>query len=596
MSEAAQSAGAPPPGPIPPRSIRRHAVVAFADIVGYTLLMSLDGERTHARWMELLTGCLEPLAVAHGGRIVKSTGDGVTAEFSAAGRAFAWAMAVHDHVLETARPDAPPIAFRVALAAGEVDVTERDIYGACVNLAARLQEHAPPGGIAITSDVHSALVDAPAMHDLGLVRLRHIPQAVRVHVLVPRFAPRTPLCAATIDLPAIAVLPFDLEPGREDDRYLANGLIEDIVVSLGSLRDLAVIARGATLAWAGAPQDPRAVGRMLGVRYVLTGSLRRGAERLRLRVDLRETEEGDSLWSDRHDLAFADLFDLQDIVVERVVAGIAPSLRAAEVRRALRQRPDSLSAYDLTLRGMHALDGLRRDFFDEAGTMLHRAMQEDPGFATPVAWSAQWHSLAVGQAWTATPEQDAARAGDLAQRAVQLDPRNALGQAISGHLRAYHQRDPAAALPFFDQAIAACPNHALSWTLRSASLSYLGRGSEALQSAQRGFQLWPQGPQRYYFEFFVGLAHYACGDYQEAARWTRLSLSDNPGFTSAHKALMAALVALGRADEARLVADQMMVLDPGFRLSYYAANRVPIVDADLRRHLVDHMRLAGVPD
>jgi adenylate cyclase len=571
-------------------------VVAFADIVAYTLLMSLDGERAHARWMELLTGCLDPLAVANGGRIVKSTGDGVTAEFSAPGRAFAWALALHEHVLATDTPTAPPIAFRVAIADGEVDVTERDIYGACVNLAARLQEHAPPGGIAVTASVHAALTEATPMHDLGPLRLRHIPEAVRVFVCVPRFAPRTPLCAATIDLPAVAVLPFEIEPGREDDRYLANGLIEDIVVSLGALRDLAVIARGATLAWAGAPQDPRAVGRMLGVRYVLTGSLRRGTDRLRLRVDLRETEEGDSLWSDRYDLGFADLFDLQDSIVERVVAGVAPSLRAAEVRRALRQRPESLSSYDLTLRGMHALDGLRRDHFDEAGSLLRRAMQEDPGFATPVAWSAQWHSLAVGQAWTPTPEQDATRAGDLAQRAVHLDPRNALGQSVSGHLRAYHQRDPAGALPFFDQALAACPNHALSWTLKSASLSYLGRGIEALQAAQRGFQLWPQGPQRYYFEFFVGLAHYACGDFQEAARWARLSLSDNPGFTSAHKALMAALVALGRGDEARLVADQMMRLDPSFRLLEYAATRVPIVDPDLRKHLVDHMRLAGVPD
>lgn len=577
-------------------ALRRHAVVVFADIVAYTLLMSLDGDRAHARWMGLLTNCLEPLATRYGGRIVKSTGDGVTAEFSVPDLAYAWARATHDQVRATDSPDLPPIAFRIAIAAGEIDVTERDVYGACVNLAARLQEHAPPGGIAVTEEVRSALTDARTVHDLGLVHLRHIPGAVRVFVQAPEAPPRMPLCAASLNLPAIAVMPFELEAGQEDDRYLANGIIEDIVVSLGSLRDLAVIARGATLAWAGAPQDPRSVGRMLGVRYLLTGSLRRNAQRLRLTVDLRETEEGDSLWSDRNELALGDLFALQDLIVERVVAGVAPSLRAAEVRRALRQRPDSLSAYDLTLRGMHALDGLRRDYFDEAGTMLRRAMQEDPGFATPVAWAAQWHSLAVGQSWTSTPETDTVRAGDLAQRAVQLDPRNALGQAVSGHLRAYHQRDPQSALPFFDQALAACPNHALAWALKSASLSYLGRGADALQAAQRGFQLWPHGPQRYYFEFFVGLAHYACGDFAEAVRWARLSLADNPGFTSAHKALMAALAALGRLDDARQVADQMMTLEPGFHLSDYASRRVPIVDLALRKHLVDHMRLAGLPN
>jgi adenylate cyclase len=576
--------------------IRRHAVVAFADIVSYTLLTSLDGDRVHQRWMSLLREGLEPLAMELGGRIVKSTGDGVAAEFRSADQAVAWAAALHRHVQATDSLQAPPIAFRVAVAEGEVDVTERDIYGACVNLAARLQDHAPAGGLAVTDAVRAALTVKPPMVDLGLLQLRNIPDPARVWVQIPQVPPRTPIAAATPSLPAVAVMPFDLAPGREEDRYLANGLIDDIVVSLGSLRDLAVIARGATLAWAGVDQDPRALGRMLGVRYVLTGSLRRTADRLRLRVDLRETEEGDSLWSDRTELAFAELFDMQDSIVERVVAGIAPSLRAAEVRRSLRKRPDSLTAYDLTLRGMHALDALRRDHFAEAGSMLQRAMHEDPAFATPVAWAAQWHSLAVGQSWSPTPDLDAQRAGDLAQQAVYLDPRNALGQAVAGHHRAYHLRDPASALPCFDLAIAACPNHALAWTLKSASLSYLGRGPEALSAAMRGFQLWPHGPQRYYFTFFVGLAHYASGEYAQAERWTRQSVSDNPGFTSAHKALMASLVALGRMDEAREIVDLMMGLEPGFRLRAYEAGRIPIVDQDLRQQLIAHMRLAGVPN
>jgi adenylate cyclase len=575
---------------------RRHAAIAFVDIVGYTTLMALDGERTHACWMLLLGAVLEPLAAAQGGRIVKSTGDGVAVEFVAPGLAWAWARAVQDHVLAHDAPEQPPIAFRIAIAAGEIDATERDIYGHCVNVAARLQEHAPPGGIVMTEEVRNALSDPPPMHDLGGVGLRNMPEVVRAWVVDPTVAPRTPIGPARLDLPGIAVMPFDLGQDDESDRHLANGLIEDIVVSLGSLRDLAVIARGATLAWAGTPKDPRVVGRMLGVRYLLIGTLRRGPGRLRLTVDLRETEEGDSLWSDRIDLEFADLFDVQDAIVQRVVTGIAPSVRAAEVRRALRRRPDSLSAYDLTLRGMCALDGLQRTRFGDAGMMLHRAIEEDPGFAMPVAWASQWHSLAVGQAWTATPEVDAALAGDLAQRSVQLDPRNALGFAMCGHHRAYHQRDPEAALPFFDRALTACPNHALSWTLRSASLSYLGRGPEALDAARRGHALWPHGPERYYFEFFVGLAEYACGNFAEAARWTRLSLADNPGFTSAHKALMASLVALGRDDDARQVAADMMALDPTFKLSAYAAERVPIVDPVLRAHLVDHMRRAGVPD
>jgi len=275
---------------------------------------------------------------------------------------------------------------------------------------------------------------------------------------------------------------------------------------------------------------------------------------------------------------------------------VVPSVRAAELRRALRRRPDSLTAYDFTLRGMYNLDGLRRETFSEAGSQLRRAIAEDPGYSMPVAWAAQWHSLAVGQAWSEAPEEDAERAGQMAARAIHLDPRNALGFAIAGHHRAYHLRDPASALAFFDSALAACPSHALSWTLRSASLSYLGRGAEALECARRGFGLSPYGPHRYYFQFFVGLAHFALGNDAEAVRWMELSLRDSPGFTSAHRILMAALGGVGKIEDARMIAQQMMFCEPQFRLSRYENERAPFVDAELRHKLLSRMRSAGVPD
>lgn len=313
-------------------------------------------------------------------------------------------------------------------------------------------------------------------------------------------------------------------------------------------------------------------------------------------LDLRETEEGDCIWSDRIEASDSELFDVQDEIVARVVAGVMPSVRAAELRRVRRRRPESITSYDYTLRGMYALDGLRRETFSEAGLQLRRAIEEDPSFAMPVAWTAQWHSLAVGQAWSEAPEQDAERAGHMAAQAIQLDPRNALGLAIAGHYRAYHLRDPASALPFFDSALAACPSHALSWTLRSASLSYLGHADEALEAAQRGFSLSPHGPHRYYFQFFVGLARYASGDEAAAVHWMKLSLRDSPGFTSAHRILMAALVGLGNNEEARAVAAQMMICEPQFRLSVYERERAPFVDPELRSKLLARMQIAGVPE
>jgi adenylate cyclase len=579
-----------------PADARGHAAVAFADIVGYTIMAASDGERTHARWMQLLWRTVAPLARQHGARVVKSTGDGVVAAFPGTAAAFAWASALHQATRPDAAGSSAPLVFRIAIHAGPVHFTEEGVYGDTVNIAARLEGHAPPGGIVISEAARAELPDPPALVDLGLLRLRNLPVPVHAFALFPENAPRLPEPAKLHDTPAIAVMPLDLPGGDEADRYLANGIIEDIVVSLGALRELAVIARGATLGWAGAAQDPRVIGRMLGARYVLRGTLRRGSDRLRLTADLRETEEGDSIWADRMEVGLGELFDVQDAIVERTVAGIAPGIRAAELRRALRKKPESLTAYDLTLRGMHALEVLQRDTFGTARHHLDQAITEDPSFAVPVAWAAQWHSLAVGQSWSPAPEDDARQAGHMAQRSIQLDPRCALGHAVAGHHRAYHQRDPLAALPAYDRALAACPSHALAWTLKSASLSYLGRGNEALVAAERGFALWPHGPERFYYEFFVGLAHYACGNLADAARWARLSLDDNQGFTSAHKLLMAALSALGRREEAAEIATRMLALEPGVSLARYEAERVPVVDPALRQRLIGDMRAAGLPD
>jgi adenylate cyclase len=572
------------------------AAVAFADIVGYSILMSTEGELTYARWMTLLNATLRPLARAHGSTLVKSTGDGVVAQFRTAVDAFAWAEAVQRAARLSDLAAMPPIAFRIAIAYGEMHTTDDDVYGAVVNIAARLQELAPPGGIALTKTARDGLPDEHRLRDLGNVALRGFENPVRAFVLHPPGPVRVPQRPLLSGVPSIAVLPLENLGGDPADLYFATGVLEDVVISLGALRELSVLARSATLGWPVSMYGPRIVGRMLGVRYSLSGSIRRSGGGLRISVDLRETEEGDSIWSDRIEAADSELFDIQDEIVTRVVSGVVPSVRAAELRRALRRRPESLTAYDLTLRGMYNLDGLRRETFSEAGSQLQRAIDEDPGYSMPVAWAAQWHSLAVGQAWSTSPDADALEAGRMAARAIQLDPRNALGFAVAGHHRAYHLRDPASALPFFDSALDACPSHALSWTLRSASLSYLGRGADALESARRGFSLSPHGPHRYYFQFFVGLAHYASGNEAEAARWLKLSLRDSPGFTSAHRILMAALVALGETEEARTVAGQMMVCEPQFRLSSYRNDRAPFVDPDLRTALFSRMRDAGVPE
>lgn len=574
---------------------RRDSAVAFVDIVGYTILMGIAPEATHEAWMRFLEDSLRPLAQQHGCLFLKSTGDGVAAEFATVEAAIAWAQALHQNAQVADEPDRPPITFRVGVDIGEVLATPEDIYGGCVNLAARLQEHAPPGGIAITEAARAALSDQTGWQDIGQVRLRNIMTPVAAFVIAPAIPPRVPRRPPLLGHPSIAVMPFDSPDTALEDVYFAEGIIEDIVLSLGALHDIMVIARGATLGWGSSRHDPVVIGRVLGVRYVMSGSLRQSGDGLRLTVALRETSEGDAIWSDRYDISTRELFALQDEIVARAVAGIAPNIRAAELRRALRQAPNSLSAYDHTLRAMHALDGLQRERFADAERHLGEAMREDPAYAMAAAWAAQWHSLAVGQAWSNDPVQDAAAVNDLATRAIQLDPRNALGHAIGGHYRAYHQRDPQSALPFFDRALEAGPSHALSWTLRSASLSYLGRAEEALAAARRGFSLSPQGPDRYYFQFFVGLAEHCSGNHAAAVRSMRLSLMESPGFTSAHRILVAALEAQGDRPAACIAAADMMRYEPHFRVANYAAERQPFVDGELRHQLLAALGAAGVP-
>jgi adenylate cyclase len=572
------------------------AAVACADIVGYTILMGADPVATHGRWMRLLSTVLRPEARARGSRVVKSTGDGVLADFPTVSDALAWANAVHAATQHTDDAGLPPVAFRIAIAAGEIEATDEDIYGDCVNVAARLQELAPPGGIAITETARAELRDPPRMDDLGTLHLRHIAAPVHTFVQRPAIAPRVPARAPPLGTPSVAVMPFANVGNDPTQAYLVSGIIEDIILSLGALRDLAVIARGATLVWASGQFDPATIGRVLGVRYMVTGSLRHGPDHLRLTVALRETTDGETLWSDRIEARKAELFAVQDEIVARIVAGIAPSIKSAELRRALRTAPTSLNAYDHTLRGMYALDSLRRETFAEAAIHFDQAMRVDPGFAMPVGWAARWHSFAYAQSWGDRPGTHADRWVEMAGRAVQLDANSAMGNAMMGHHRAYVLHDPAGALPWFDRALDSCPNHAPALSFKSGTLAYMGRGAEAVPLAERAHALAPVGPERYYYLCFVGLANLAAGKHDIAQHWLRLSLTDNPQFTAAHRFLIAALHAEGKLAEAREVALKLMREEPALTVSAYASGRQPFVDPVLAARLLQALRDAGVPD
>jgi adenylate cyclase len=583
-----------------PRVSRRLAAIAFVDIVGYSILMASDETRTHRRWMEILNQIIRPRAGQHGGRIVKSTGDGVLAEFPSAFDAVEWARHVQRAVhAPSDDASAPMLALRIAVHLGDVIATDEDIYGDNVNVAARLQEYAAPGGIVLSETVYDLVRGSvtAAAQELGAIELKNLEKPVKAYALAPEVENiRVPARPRLATLPSIAVLPLINVGGNPADDYFSDGIVEDITLSLAGLRELMVISRGSTLVYRGRHPDPREVGRALAVRYVLGGSVRRSEKHMRVSVELSDAVTGASLWGEKAEVAPGELFDVQDRIVGRIVAGIAPNVRAAELRAAMRKRPENFTAYDCTLRALHIINSLDKGSFLQARDYLDKAMQEDPNFAMPTAWAARWHSLYVGQGWSENPSEDSKKAAELAARAIELDQDNALALATYGHLRSYLFHDYDTALVYFDRALSVCPNHSLAWILSCATLTYVGRIEQAITHGEHALRLSPFDRSLFQYYMFLNLAHYANGNYDEAIKWGRMSASENPHYTANHRPLAAALAAAGRIDEAREVASALIMLEPEFRVEVWGRTRQPFRDSAIAAKYMDHLRAAGLPD
>ncbi|WP_375415443.1 adenylate/guanylate cyclase domain-containing protein [uncultured Bradyrhizobium sp.] len=582
------------------RMDRRLAAIAFIDIVGYSILMGRDETRTHQRWMSILDQIVRPEAARHRGKVVKSTGDGVLAEFPSAFDAVRWALAVQSGMeAERAADSSLPIALRIAVHVGDIITTEFDVFGDGVNLAARLQEHAPAGGVVLSSAVHDLVRGSlgRTARDLGALELKNFENPIRAFALdAVEQAVSEPQQRPAGKLPSIAVLPLENIGGDPADDYFCDGCVEDITLSLSGLRELMVISRASTLAYRGRLPDPREVGRMFGVRYVLSGSLRRSERSVRVSVELCDTDTGATLWGEKSEVLPGELFDVQDRIVGKIVAGIAPNVRAAELRTAMRKKPENFSAYDHTLRALHIINTLEKDSFMQARGYLQKAMEEDPEFAMPVAWTARWYSLYLGQGWSTDPTGDRAKALEFAAKAIEQDPQNALALATYGHLQSFLFHDYDSALVYFDRALTASPNHSLAWFLSSPTLSYIGRGEQAIKHADQAMRLSPLDRNLFTYYSSLNLAHYSLGSYEEAVKWGKLCFSENPQYTANLRYLAAALTALDRLDEAREVAATIRQREPLFRLSTFERTLQPFRDPEISSRYMQHLRTSGLPD
>ena len=328
----------------------------------------------------------------------------------------------------------------------------------------------------------------------------------------------------------------------------------------------------------------------------MTGTLRRSKRLIRVGWQLSSAEDGLSIWNESVEVTPGELFEMQDRIVAKIAVGIAPKVRAVELRRAMRKRPDSFTAYDHMLRGLHLLHGLETKDQQRAYQCLENAMREDPFYAMPFAWAAWCQVLAVGQA--TAPDQAAAieLAGRLAGCAIELDATNALALAIYGHVKSYLAHQYEIGLQYLERAVEAGPSNALAWTFSAASLSYIGQGEQAVAHAKHALRLSPLDQNIFFLHSNLCLAHYANGEYDEAVRWGEVCWSENSRFSAGYRLLSASLVAAGKIERARTVAAQLLSIEPNFSLAVYARTRQPFRDPATGALMVGRLRTAGLPD
>lgn len=575
---------------------RHLAAIVFADLAGYSRLMAADEVETYARWSGFYDTVLKAEGERLGGQIRDLRGDGVLLEFASVLNAVKWARAVHAAAAATSRGGKPALVLRVAIHMGEILSAGDGIFGDAVNLTARLEEHAAPGGTVISETVRQALSGTltEQVFDLGLLRFKNDERPF--HAFALGTAHVTPLPREIAQLPTIAVLPLANVTGDPVDAYLTVGIVDDVIQSLSGLREVAVIARGSTVGFAGPAADPVAAGRQLGARYVLTGTLAHQGGAVRISVRLTDVEQDRTLWASRHDGKGMEIFDLQDSIVGHIVAGVAPNIRASELGTALRKRPENLTSYDRMLRGVHLLYAPDRTTSREARRFLDEAMMEDPSFSMPVAYAAWWHALWIGQGWSADPRVDARLAFELSSRAISLDPGNALALAVKGHVLSYLRREHDAAQLFFARALEACPSHAYSWMMSSTTLSYVGRADEALSRATHALVLSPHDQSRYLYLNRISIAHFAAGDMAEAVSWARRCRVESPSYTSNLRILAAALARRDEIAEARAVAAELLQHEPNFRLGVFERERQPFQVPETAAAYIRALRMAGLPD
>jgi adenylate cyclase len=574
---------------------RRLAAILAADVVGYSGLMERDEEPTYAEFERLKRELIEPSLSRHEGRLIKTTGDGALAEFASPLAAVRCAVEIQDHLAS----GSSPLRLRVGLNLGDVIVgQDGDLYGDGINIAVRLEGVADPGGILISEKVYS---EVEGKLDVGFEirgeqRLKNISKPVRAYAVRTGAysAPTERLSAAPPlpDKPSIAVLPFENMSGDPEQEYFADGMVEEITTALSRFKWLFVIARNSSFTFKGKAVDVKEVGRRLGVRYVLEGSVRKAAGKVRITGQLIDAITGAHIWADRFERDLTDIFALQDEVTVAVVSAIQPKLLQTEIGLATRRQPENFTAYDYYLRAMHHYYLSTGEGFAEALRLAHHALELDPRFGLVASLAGGCHMQRVLFGYAVDPQFERKEAVRLLHSALSLDDGDPEVLARAAVISAFMVGDSESEIEMADRAVTLNPNSYIAWNGRGWVYQIAGLPEEAVRSFERAVRVSPVDPLLPLTLAGMGMALIELRRFDEAIVVAKKAQRQSTSYAGSYRCLASPFAHLGRDAEAREAAARLLQVDPAFTISA----RMGRVRQSHVKLTIEGLRKAGLPE
>jgi adenylate cyclase len=585
---------------------RRLAAVLAADVAGYSRLMGRDEESTLAQFKAFRKTLVDPTIASHRGRIVKNTGDGMLVEFASPVDAARCAIFIQQEMAgqNSSVPPELRIEFRIGIHVGDIIIDDDDIFGDGVNIAARLEGIAEPGGICISDDAHRHIrgkVDS-SFDDIGEQNLKNIAEPMRtwrirlsgeaVGMVRSGLPPVQPALSLP-DKPSIVVLPFDNMSAEAGQEYLADGIVEAITAALSRIRSFFVIARNSAFTYKGHPTNVRDIGKELGVAYLLEGSVQKAGNRLRIIVQLVETEGGAHVWSSRFDGGIDEFFDLEDRITEQVAGALQPSIRIAEIERSRRKRPQDLGCYDYTMRAMPYVWALEKDGTSQALDLLEKALRIDPGYPLALSLAGWCHAQRGVYNWTDDIAGEQATARALAERAANLSSDDPFILAVLGAVHTF-VRNHGTARVLLERALSLDPNGAWAWSRLGWLENYADEPRKAIENFERALRLSPVDPMNFNNYAGIGSAYEVAQEYEKAAAFYQRALEEQPNAGWLYRNLTSSLSGAGRIDQASHAFAEMMRYYPDLTISKF--RQAMVFSPTTLDRMAENLKRTGLPD